>query len=621
MALQTKTISANGSKGHNTFTLKITEDSTDITNNTSSLSFTFSISAIYGEFDWYYWGNNISYNININGINFSGYIPNYDGLSTVVLKSGNGISVIHNNDGTKDIPISFSVVDNAGQTYTCGNANSSGVITLTPIPRASNFTVLGDTLGSEIVLDITRANENFIHNIEFAYGNSGYSVIEEGVTTSASFKPSLSYAQETPNAPSGIGYIKVTTFNNDTYIGEKIFTFTCYIPDSIVPTISSILLSEDNNIPDNFRVYVKNKSKIKVNVNASGVYGSSIKQYSIKINGTSYSDNNITTELLNVVGDNTCEVTVTDSRGRSSIMWVEPFIVFDYENPSITKLAAEREEIETNVLVTISANIYNVNDKNAKTFTLKYKKRVESEYITALVIEDTYTIQNGTYLLTDIDDSSTYDLVLEAKDSFTTISYFITITTAYTLMDLKANGKGIAFGKASEKENTLESALNIECKNLNVNGDLLINEHPLLDLVYPVGSIYLSTSDLNPSTFFGGLWEQIAQGKTLIGVGTGTDINEVSKTFAVGDTGGEYEHTLTIDEMPNHQHDVNDFSYGRWGITVTGYNDASGWNTPSIRSLTGAGSSGTLMAAPAGKGLSHNNMQPYLAIYIWKRIS
>lgn len=225
------------------------------------------------------------------------------------------------------------------------------------------------------------------------------------------------------------------------------------------------------------------------------------------------------------------------------------------------------------------------------------------------------------FLLYNIDDSSTYDLLLEATDSFNTISYFITLSTAYTLMDLKANGKGIAFGKASEKENTLESALNIEYKNLNVNGDLLIKEHPLLDLFYPLGSIYLSTSDLNPSTFFGGLWEQIAQGKTLIGVGTGTDINEVSKTFAVGDTGGEYEHTLTVDEMPNHQHDVNDFSYGKQGITVTGYNDASGWNTPSIRSLTGAGSSGTLMAAPAGKGLSHNNMPPYLAVFIWKRIS
>lgn len=179
-------------------------------------------------------------------------------------------------------------------------------------------------------------------------------------------------------------------------------------------------------------------------------------------------------------------------------------------------------------------------------------------------------------------------------------SYFITLSTAYTLMDLKANGKGIVFGKASEKENTLESALNIECKNLNVNGDLLIKEHPLLDLFYPLGSIYLSTSDLNPSTFFGGLWEQIAQGKTLIGVGTGTDINEVSKTFSVGDTGGEYEYTLTVDEMPSDQHDVNDFSYGRCGITVTSYNDASGWNTPSIRGLTGAVSSGTLMAAPAG---------------------
>ncbi len=121
-----------------------------------------------------------------------------------------------------------------------------------------------------------------------------------------------------------------------------------------------------------------------------------------------------------------------------------------------------------------------------------------------------------------------------------------------------------------------------------------------MDLFYPLGSIYLSTSDLNPSTFFGGLWEQIAQGKTLIGVGTNSDINGVSKTFNLGDVGGEYEHNQSIDEMPSHQHDVNDFSYGRWGITVTGYNDASGWNTPSIRSLTCAVSSCTLMAVPAG---------------------
>lgn len=635
MALQTKTISANGSKGHNTFTLKITEDSTDITNNTSSLSFTFSISAIYGEFDWYYWGNNISYNININGINFSGYIPNYDGLSTVVLKSGNGISVIHNNDGTKDIPISFSVVDNAGQTYTCGNASSSSVMSLTPIPRSSSFIVSGDTLGSEMLIDITRASEDYTHNIEFAYGNSGYSIFKEGVTTSASFTPSLFYAEQTPNAPSGIGYIKVSTYNGEVFIGERILTFTCFIPSSVVPVVDNILLSEANNLPNNFDVYVKNKSKIKVNVAASGIYGSSIKHYSININGTSYSDNNITTEVLKVVGNNTCEVTITDSRGRSSTL-TSSFIVFDYDNPTITKFTAEREEIETDVLVNVSASIFSVNDKNDKTFTLKYKKKIDSEYTTALVIDNTYQVNNESFLLNNIDDSSTYDLLLEATDSFTTISYFITLSTAYTLMDFKANGKGIAFGKASEKDNTLESALNIECNNLTVNGELLIKDNPSLSTIYPVGAIYLSTTDIDPGTYFGGVWEQIAQGQTLIGVGTNSDKNGVSKTFNVGDVGGEYEHIQTVEEMPSHTHSQNAHSHIQHTIGNDG--NANPWVTSANSGIWGVetrqqyayrAGTGTHLTTGATAAINNktggdkafNVMQPYLAIYIWKRIS
>lgn len=94
-----------------------------------------------------------------------------------------------------------------------------------------------------------------------------------------------------------------------------------------------------------------------------------------------------------------------------------------------------------------------------------------------------------------------------------------------------------------------------------------------IDTIYPVGSIYMSVNSANPSTIFGGTWESYGQGKTLIGAGTGTDQNGTTKTFIVGDQSGEYQHTLTIVEMPNHNHglfgstnDVNSSSSQGWPL-------------------------------------------------------
>ena len=70
-----------------------------------------------------------------------------------------------------------------------------------------------------------------------------------------------------------------------------------------------------------------------------------------------------------------------------------------------------------------------------------------------------------------------------------------------------------------------------------------------VDVIYPVGSIYMSSNSTNPSILFGGEWEQIAQGRTLIGQGTGKDSNSEQKTFNNGATGGEYSHVLTRNEI------------------------------------------------------------------------
>lgn len=129
-------ISGNGAKGHHKFTLEVTESYvSNGADNYSNVDFKFKISPIQTSWNWADWGSSISYTININGNKYTGTIPNYDGYSTVTLKSVTGIKIPHNEDGSKSITFSFGVTDGAGQYYTCGDASGSGSMTLTKIPR------------------------------------------------------------------------------------------------------------------------------------------------------------------------------------------------------------------------------------------------------------------------------------------------------------------------------------------------------------------------------------------------------------------------------------------------------------------------------------------------------
>lgn len=128
----------------------------------------------------------------------------------------------------------------------------------------------------------------------------------------------------------------------------------------------------------------------------------------------------------------------------------------------------------------------------------------------------------------------------------------------------------------------------------------------VLDNVYPVGSIYMNVNSTNPGTLFGGTWEQI-QGRFLLGM---------SSSYPAGSQGGEAEHTLTEAEIAPHKHTL---AYGPdSSASSTGfpYGIAAGSAT---NSAGGRGYASNLGTFSAGGGQSHNNMPPYLSVYIWKR--
>ena len=125
-----------------------------------------------------------------------------------------------------------------------------------------------------------------------------------------------------------------------------------------------------------------------------------------------------------------------------------------------------------------------------------------------------------------------------------------------------------------------------------------------------VGQIILSTT-LNTAdkvkNIYGGNWEAFGAGKVLIGAGSNG-----GRSFTAGSTGGEYTHTLTINEMPSHTHTVTDRYFKR------NQGDQLG-NTHGDELLANTYTTETTSAA--GGGQAHNNMQPYVVVYMWRRVS
>ena len=155
---------------------------------------------------------------------------------------------------------------------------------------------------------------------------------------------------------------------------------------------------------------------------------------------------------------------------------------------------------------------------------------------------------------------------------------------------------------------------------------------------HPVGSIEVNVSGDNPGTYLGGTWESFGTGKTLVGIDASqTEFNTIEKT------GGEKTHTLTTNEIPAHTHGSKSLvgTWANWGegsgmvsssangykvtgiVSAVGDNNQYGWGT-----ATGRDQDNTSLKIDAthehnsvGGSQAHNNLQPYITVYFWKRIS
>ena len=193
-----------------------------------------------------------------------------------------------------------------------------------------------------------------------------------------------------------------------------------------------------------------------------------------------------------------------------------------------------------------------------------------------------------------LNDDNTY----RAEVSLTALNYLNRYTFQAMAVDLLSSVESV------EKTVKTTPVFDWGENDFNFNVPVTILGKTLLDLLYPIGSIYMSVEPTDPSELFGGKWESWCNGRVPVGVyELDTDFNAAEKH------GGEKYHTLTIDEMPSHAHG------GVYWNQNTGYGHINDGSTD------GANKANITNIPTQGGNQPHNNMPPYLTCYMWKRIA
>ena len=534
--------------------------------------------------------------------------------------------------------------------YGSYNSTGSGTWTLPTIPRATKIDIASSaTMGNNISISLSPAVSTYKHKLVYDFGslknqvdgfkNSSGTAIGTGYTaagnTTVTFTPPTTLGWEIPNAMSGTCTVYCYTYTGiGALVGTTSDTITLSVPD-YTPNISLITLTGVNTLSD---VYVAGKSSVNIKTTVNTFYGGSITTISSTIDGVAYSGANFTTGVLNSGSSRTFTITVYDSRGKTASKASSSINVYAYGIPTITTFNIKRDTSDpTKAIATLKGSVYSLNGKNTKKFTVKLNGVTNTLTSSSESIDTTTTF-------TSVPTDNTLIATATITDSYTSVTQEAVLPTVAVTMDFLANGKGVAFGKVAETSSLLDvewdtklnKTLNVKGNttldgtltvkqgttmsgslsvtgnasfnsalivggNVSITGSLTVGGKTLLNYIYPVGSIYMSVNSTSPATLFGGTWERLKD-RFLLGSGD---------TYSNGATGGAATHTLAVSEIPSHNH-----GYGVY--------DASSTNSMAVNHMAAycgkvastAWGSNTLYT---GGGSAHNNMPPYLAVYMWKR--
>lgn len=506
--------------------------------------------------------------------------------------------IVLRNKTSGTVPVVFRVYSGSGS-----SREETFSYTLPVEPMPSEVSASNGTLSTTLYLDVTRYNTNYTHTI--TYTCSGNDGTTSGTVCTKSTSDRVAWDNANGNV-SGHAVVNkagtyvnatftITTYDGETVIGTNSKTIRMAIPDNVRPDVA-LLVDDDTGYLATYGALVQGWSRLKLTADPDLACASPIEIYQFTVDGVVYRETEATLVLPDVLqGKNTLRATtkVTDYRGRSSDEIGKDIAVLPYSNPAVTVTAyrcnsSGQEDAEGAYMrVGFTATISDLNGKNSASY---YIYTGASGAITG----------EGTSYMSDVipcDIANNYAVEVVVSDDLSSTTRSVVIPIAFTLMDFYNTGKGVALGKVATRDG-------FDCAmDAYFTGKVTVGSRLLVDLIYPVGSIYMSTNDVSPQTFFGGTWERI-QDRFLLAAGS---------TYAAGGTGGSATHTLTEAEMPNHYHSL------KVATSTSTASDAalrpSGVNAYSSQVAWSAYDN----ISEEGGNKAHNNMPPYLTVYMWKR--
>lgn len=392
------------------------------------------------------------------------------------------ITVSHNADGTGSVTLSAEWDCGFTSSYTPRHLDLSETVTLTTIPRASSVSASGDTLGQAVAITISRASSSFTHKLYYSCGSISGAEIASDVDTSYSWTPPVSLAAQAPNASAVVLSVIVETYNGSTYIGVSSVQISLAVPSSVVPTLS-VATSDPTKVSATYGGYVQLRSKLKVDLTASGAQGSTIKAYSIKL-GDIYAvaAASGTTDYLPTAGALTLTCTVTDSRGRTTTK-TQTITVLAYSKPTISDITAARCNQDGTVnrmgdygKVTFSGAITALSNKNTAAYAVQYREVGTEIWSNAGSAAAGNYAPAGAYVVFVADKSKRYEVRVVATDAFESIGSAVRdLPAAYALLHHAKHLLSMGIGRLCNKTNALQVGLATYFdEDVQVDGNLTI---------------------------------------------------------------------------------------------------------------------------------------------------
>ena len=393
-------------------------------------------------------------------------------------------------------------------------------------PTLSEATV---EMGKSVTINTPAVNSAYRHTLRYAFGKAT-GTIAENVASSKSWTPPVSLASRIPDAASGIGTIYCDTYSGSTLLGTKSVSITLTIPSSVVPSAGKLTaaVTEDTSGTGQF---VRGMGKAAVSLSgAAGVYGSTIKSYSVSGGGWSSNESTLTTGILQAAGEITFTAVVTDSRGRTA-QTTCTIEVIAYDKPGISSLSVYRcdstgakKNAGTYAAIEIKAS-YSAITGNTVTLKAAYKLTSDASYGNDTVL----TNSGKTVIGGALSASHTYDVRITVADKFNTATVTASLRTKNVIWSVLPKGLGFAIGKVAELANWLDVAWNTRIRgNLQVDGTISSSDQyrikwktipdgaDLNDDAYKISGHYRSTlgsnTILNAPPWVKGAFEMVVTG-------------------------------------------------------------------------------------------------------------